>query len=61
MRAFVNIVIEGEDKVYAFEGEVKELFRKDVTQIINASVPQVGVKFGDSGNVVHMQLKKYEE
>lgn len=41
-----------------FEGEEKDAFKFDVVKIMTANVPQLSIKFGDSGNTVQVQLRK---
>lgn len=44
--------------LYNFECEEKELFRRDVENLLKSPIPSLLLKFGDSGNVVNSQLVK---
>lgn len=59
MKVEVKVLMEGQ--VYALEGEANDMFKRDMLNIINASVPQLQLKFGDSGNVVMVALSKVKD
>lgn len=55
----VTVILQIDDDMnHMFEGEAKDIWKRDILAIVNADVPQLAIKFGDSGNVVLVSLSK---